>query len=203
VRLRSELETEEARRLSPGAILKIEQRLNGLADAVANVIFCRAETRGVPTNGLNSRDLRHPHVTTYSYAAPSHGALRAAPQPTRRRGQRVLRSVIELTPSRAPPRATRLFRQWSHRGADRRPAHPFADYARSARRGAAAAAASGGADSRLGDGARRRRGVKIARRPVAGAFLVCRASHPLLERSQPMRAKTLRRDGRFSKRRSR
>ena len=39
VRLRSELETEEARRLSPGAILKIEQRLNGLADAVAKRYF--------------------------------------------------------------------------------------------------------------------------------------------------------------------
>jgi uncharacterized circularly permuted ATP-grasp superfamily protein/uncharacterized alpha-E superfamily protein len=39
VRLRSELETEEARRLSPVAILKIEQRLNGLADAVAKRYF--------------------------------------------------------------------------------------------------------------------------------------------------------------------
>jgi uncharacterized circularly permuted ATP-grasp superfamily protein/uncharacterized alpha-E superfamily protein len=39
VRLRAELETEEARRLSPGAILKIEQRLSGLADAIAERYF--------------------------------------------------------------------------------------------------------------------------------------------------------------------
>jgi len=39
VRLRAELETEEAHRLSPGAILKIEQRLIGLADAIAERYF--------------------------------------------------------------------------------------------------------------------------------------------------------------------
>ncbi len=39
LRLRADLETEEARDLSPGAILKIEQRLGGLADAIAERYF--------------------------------------------------------------------------------------------------------------------------------------------------------------------
>ena len=39
VRLRAELATEEARGLTPGAILKIEQRLTGLADAIAERYF--------------------------------------------------------------------------------------------------------------------------------------------------------------------
>jgi uncharacterized circularly permuted ATP-grasp superfamily protein/uncharacterized alpha-E superfamily protein len=49
VRLRAELETEEARRLSPAAILKIEQRLTGLADAIATRYFLPGD-RSRPDN---------------------------------------------------------------------------------------------------------------------------------------------------------
>jgi len=48
VRLRAELATEEARGLSPGAILKIEQRLCGLADAIAERYFLAGGDRQRP-----------------------------------------------------------------------------------------------------------------------------------------------------------
>ena len=48
VRLRAELATEEARGLTPGAILKIEQRLTGLADAIAERYFLAGGDRQRP-----------------------------------------------------------------------------------------------------------------------------------------------------------